>query len=106
MPKTATWPRRLFSKIPWPNYWVIRWRERNQKCRGRMEASVRCSAERPPIASWWGHRQDANRNALQTLPAREPDDFDDTAGKISGFSLQAVMSVSVKATGIPRLAID
>jgi len=52
--------------------------------------------ERPPIASRWARRQGARCSpkaptvgTLQTLPACEPDEFADTAGKVSGFSLHA-----------------
>ena len=45
--------------------------------------------ERPPIASRWGPQAGRKVFPLQTLPACEPDDYADTAGKVSGFSLHA-----------------
>jgi hypothetical protein len=58
--------------------------------------------ERPPTASRWVPRQGARCSpkaptvgtlqtlqTLQTLPACESDDYADTAGKVSGFSLHA-----------------
>ena len=58
--------------------------------------------ERPPTTSRWVPRQGAKCSpkaptvgSLQTLPACEPDDYADSAGKVSGFSLHA--GVSAKA---------
>ena len=74
MPRTVTWL--------WMRYPGDRW--------------ISCWGTRSPIASRWAPRQGAKCSpkaptvgTLQTLPACEPDDYADSAGKISGFSLHA-----------------
>ena len=65
-----------------------------------MEASVRRSGERSPIASRWAPGQGGRCSpkaptvgTLQTLPACDTDEFTDTAGMVSGFSLHAGVAV-------------
>jgi hypothetical protein len=67
-----------------------------------MEASVRRSGERPPIASRWGHRQGARCSpkaltvgTLQTLPVCELDEFADTVGRVSAFSLHTGVAACI-----------
>jgi hypothetical protein len=54
-----------------------------------MDASVRCSGERTTYRIAVGPQAGRTVFTLQTPPACEPDDYADTAGKESGFSLHA-----------------